>query len=582
MSLPLRRLNPRFITRGQSFASLVALSTRVEYDYFWLVARIVALGNGSQTSDLTGTVTSVTDAVITVGEGSQTSDITGVLTSIATIEVGAGSQTVDGIILPTINADVEVGAGSQTSDITGDMVPFRIIAARGWLDNTTIEYRPGQSLWQANPRFQTGGISRTHALALVLPPSKTPGAFTNGTGAAGTTYGDIANDAQWTVVPFTAEYDGFGAHTIRDVNAQVVLPSSISDGAFGTHLVADAIRYVEPSGIASTVAFGTHAVYLYTRYLTLTSGIAAGSVGSHTVAFSGGAATQYIAQVGTTYTTYGTASLQSSIRQIFAQAILPKAVGSHAVENSTRYLTTAGWKDDEFGTPVLIGPQYIRPSGWNSFAKTNLTDVAYFHRTIYPASVLEHFFTEIPTISNYFPYIYPEGIPPPEMFGAIVGIPPFDIIDCTDYSINDSAVGDPEVSRVTRGGINLYNKGINAGAIGRPTLFPHNIIVSGIAAGAFGTTKIWNYIRYVYPKSLGVMVRFGTQWASFYIRNVYPVGFDSAVVWDPFGPIDEEGNAGRVHGGPVTIEPEGFDASGTTYDNCGFPRIPQVPRPSVT
>lgn len=550
-------------------------------EYFGLIGQ-QDTGQGSQTIDAAGSA--VAASTIVTGQGTITSDIVCTIASNAVVDTGQGSQTIDSIVLVPIFATVETGQ-AQTFDGVFPVHEFRRISPKGWLDAANVTTQPGSSFWQLNPRRQSDGLFSALLQDRVGDVSQT-----------------IANDSEFTVIPYSMFLDGFGVASVSHFASATAYPTGIAPGSFGTPTVYNLTQIVTCSG-AAYGAIGTATIYNLSQIITC-SGSAYGAFGTHTVAFP--AATQNITCTGlnagafgtaavinnarivaadslNSLAKYGTPTVQNANRSVYPSRIDPGLVGTHKIELFIRYITCSGFLDDSFGTPELIGPRYILPSGLDSLWMSVYNNhVDYFNRTIYPSSVIPEYFPPgFPRIANRNAYVYPLGMDQPEMFGAIVAIPPFGIIDCTDQGTDESAVGTPEVSFTAPGGINLYNKGISPGDFGTPTLFPHNIIVAGTNHITFGTTRIENWIRYVNPASLGVMVSFGDSWTSLYIRNVYPVGFDRSVVWDPFGPIDQDGIPGSVHGGPVTIYPEGFDASGTTYDNCGFPRIPQVPRPSV-
>lgn len=160
--------------------------------------------------------------------------------------------------------------------------------------------------------------------------------------------------------------------------------------------------------------------------------------------------------------------------------------------------------------------------------------------------------------------------------------PPFDIIDVTGYSISESEI--TSEADIYYGSMNhLYVRaGINSSGIGSPTITPAILSPTAISSGTYGRPTVSNYIRYLFTNATNsLFTRYGTPWVSHYIRYLEPTGFDSSVVWYAFGPINLDGTVPGVKGSAVYIYPDGFDASGTTYDPCGFPRTPPIPRPSV-
>lgn len=544
-------------------------------EYFGIFDRVViTAGQGSQTSDISASAFTPAGSV-TAGQGSQTSDIVGTITIVGTIDAGQGSQTVDAAGLVPLQGAVDAGQGSQTSNIVADVSPFQSVITKGWWDAANYTTQPGQSLFGLSPRSNNNLI---FSLAL----------------------NNVIKDEQFTLHPYNVYRDGMGTQAVTYTN-QTAAPSGIAPSGLGTASVRNQHEYVSPTGIATGFAAGTAHIYNLTQYITHTGALFE-AFGTTDVALGTFPQTlyavgfpnitwgtqdvrnrnSYIAQgIMPTQIKFGATKVENSQRFLFPSGINATKYGTLTVYNSRQYKSFQGFQDDAFGTTVVFGPQWVYPHGWNSMGAATDTLVAYKIRTILPPGLDSNYqgFGRASVLKDRS--IYPDGMEPPEVFGGIVGEPPLNIIDCSDASTLDSVIGTPSLHRYVGGNIVIEPAGIFSQRIGAPVVYPQSIRPSGTAYSKFGTTTVSNYIRYVFPTSVGVATRYGTQWVSFYVRNVYPVGFNKSVVWDLFGPVGLDGRAANVSAGPTIIAPDGFEGSGNTYDNCGFPRNPGVPRPSV-
>lgn len=458
---------------------------------------------------------------------------------------------------------------------------------------TVLEFNQG-----ATPTIRPQGIVSQEAFGtseLVATPVAIPTGFDSS--EFGTA--EVYNLTQIVYASGLASTNAFGTATVFDP-LQYITHTGASYSAFGTATVYCLTQISYPTGIPSALAFGTATVENKNRELTL-SGINALAFGTAHVfdplqylrppGFnyqSWGTASiinnnRYLSPTGTKFDAFGTQHVENSLRYLYAQRIDPKGFGTTTIYNLTQYKTMTGFKDDVFGTAYIIGPRYLRPTGWKSdkFLPTNA--VSNYYRTVYPTGVPAAFpVTGSATIYNKAAFVFPDSVDPEDMPGAIVAMPPFDIIDVTGNSISESEVTS-EADIYYANANHLYlRSGIYTGAVGTPTLTPAMITINaGILGSGYGRPTVSNYTRYVIPPSIGDASRYGTQWASHYIRYVEPKGWDSSVVWYAFGPINLDGTVPGVKGSAVYLYPTGFDASGTTYDPCGFPRTPPIPRPSV-
>lgn len=458
---------------------------------------------------------------------------------------------------------------------------------------TVLEFNQG-----ATPTIRPQGIVSQEAFGtpelVATPVARAIGFDSSEFGTA-----EVYNLTQVVYASGLASTNAFGTATIFDP-LQYITHTGSDYSAFGTTVVYNLTQISYPTGIPSALAFGTTTVENKNRELTLT-GINTQAFGTAHVfdplqylrplGFnyqSWGTSSvinvnRYLSPMGSRFDALGTAHVENANRNVYPQRIDPKGFGTATIYNLTQYKAMTGFKDDVFGTAYIIGPRYLRPSGWKSdkFLPTNA--VSNYYRTVYPTGVPAAFpVTGSATIYNKAAFIFPDAIEPEEMTGAIVAMPPFDIIDVTGNSISESEVTS-EADIYYANANHLYlRSGIYTGAVGTPTLTPAMITINaGILGSGYGRPTISNYTRYVLPFSVGDASRYGTQWASHYIRYVEPRGWDSSVVWYAFGPINQDGTIPGVKGSAVYIYPDGFDASGTTYDPCGFPRTPPIPRPSV-
>ncbi len=458
---------------------------------------------------------------------------------------------------------------------------------------TVLEFNQG-----ATPTIRPQGIASQldfGSPGLVATPVARP------TGFDALTFGttEVYNLTQIIYASGIASTAAFGTANVFDP-LQYITHSGTNYSAFGTTTVYNLTQITYLSGIPSALTFGTATVENKNRELTL-SGINALAFGTAHIfdplqylrppGFnyqSWGTASvinvnRYISASGSAFGAYGTAFVENKDRAVFPQRIDPKGFGTATIYNLTQYKAMNGFQDDAFGTPYIIGPRYLRPSGWKSERMGTGGSVTNYYRTIYPTGVPARFpVTGQASIYNEDQFVFPESIDPDELIGAIVAMPPFDIIDVTGNSINESEVtGEADIYYANANHLYLRS-GIYTNAFGRPTITPAMVTVqAGILGSAYGRATISNWIRYLDARTVGDVSRYGTQWVSNYIRYLEPRGWDSSVVWYAFGPINLDGTVPGVKGSAVYIYPTGFDASGTTYDPCGFPRTPPIPRPSV-
>lgn len=477
--LLLKRSSPR-AHRGYTFTQLVARRSASgliqEGLFFGLVAEIDAR-QSSQTSALTGTVETPSDAAFLSGQGAQSVAVVGALTSSSTLDVGQGSQSVDGVILPTLNADIASAQGSQQSDVVGDVSPFLPIGPKGFWDGANVVTHPGQSLWQMNPRFQRGGVSRIQILGGVRPVIPgTPPIYGDGSALF-----EVANQLQFNPVPWSEEFDGIGFHLIRDTAAQVVKPAGVFDEIFGTANIYNASI---DSSIEAAQGSQSSTIFI----------LAEGSIevgqGSQTssMAASNG--------IGVDQTVY-----PSSVPEV-------GFVSSGAqIAHFTRYITGVGVTPDT----TKIG----------SHAVAGSTDRV----------------------------IFPEGIDSPTIFEPIIGIEPYQVIEMVTID-DETEFGDVtfEETASPPSGSTRFIKILGSSHLqfGSTRLNPVQLSITGISAAGFGTSWISNFIRYVDPAGIN-SARFGTLWISNFIRYLELDGFDGSIVWDDFGPIDLDGQRGRIY-----------------------------------
>lgn len=460
---------------------------------------------------------------------------------------------------------------------------------------TVLEFNQG-----ATPTIRPQGIVSQEAFGtpelVATPVARAIGFDSSEFGTA-----EVYNLTQVVYASGLASTNAFGTATVFDP-LQYITHTGSDYSAFGTTEVYNLTQISYPTGIPSALAFGTATVENKNRELTLT-GINALAFGTAHVfdplqylrplGFnyqSWGTSSiinvnRYLSPTGSRFDALGTAHVENANRNVYPQRIDPKGFGTATIYNLTQYKAMNGFQDDAFGTPYIIGPRYLRPSGWKSekfgpYSKASPYIQYYYIQSIDPF----YYSVPYPTVTLKHRAIHvDDGISPPEMFGALVYIAPTDVIDCTDNSIYESVVSeDTEVTYNTDRGINLNRRGILGTAFGTTSVSPFTFRPLGKDWAVYGKPRVENYTRYVSPASIGVAVRFGVSWASHYIRYVYPTGFDKSSVFNAYGPIDlDNGRAAGVYPGPVYIYPTGFEGSGVTYDPCGFPRTPPIPRPSV-
>lgn len=353
---------------------------------------------------------------------------------------------------------------------------------------------------------------------------------------------------------------GFGTTLVYNLNRTLYDVGSIySTLVFGDANVINRNRTMYPTGLASSLTMGQQFVWNWSKELSVPS-------------------------LGV-MTSYGTTSLVNLTRLIYPQRIDPKGVGTPSVENWIRYVFPSGVNMSLYGTHSLIGPRYLKPK-WTTEKWLHEHKVEYFNRTLYPSgfglvATNVGFDTDI---RNRNRYILPDGIAEPERFEPIVYNPPTDII-WVDGDINTSFVTDEaDIYNSTRNKIILRAAISNGATFGTPRMSPMYLNMSGKSKDmiAWGKPRVENHTRYVEQKQAGNFVRFGTAWVSFYVREVAPYGIDESCVFYEYpAPDPTTGKLPGVYPQAVTIYPESFEGSGVTYDNCGFPRTPQIPRPSV-
>lgn len=378
-----------------------------------------------------------------------------------------------------------------------------------------------------------------------------------------------------------APTDGYGTAVVYNYNQEITTTGIAPTDGYGTAVVYNYVQYITGTGFTS-LAFGTTVIdhVAPPSYITISVGIDGFAYGTaHVYGLN-----QFIdvPSVGVT-DVYGVAYLENLNREILQSSFLPTEFGTAVVYNLTQYITGTGWQDDAFGTAEVMGPRYIHPGVVYGYTIFGFTTVGSSIRYLTLAGDGPPLYqVPEPNVSYINRYIFAEGIEPPEMFGAIVAMPPFDIIDVLDNSIPPTEeFGDANVYFSTYNHIHLTS-GIAPGSFGTARLTPHTIWPAGKAPGSIGTAVVQNKNRYIRPNSTAMnFFRAGNHLVGYYIRNVYPVGWDSQTVWSDFGPINIDDTIPGVKSVAVPIAPDGFEASGVTYDNCGFPRTPQVPRPSV-
>jgi hypothetical protein len=523
------RSNPRLVRRGTSFVAVVARRSEpdaprnvAESEYFGLFGPYVA-GQGSQTSDLSATITTSGSATIVAGQGSQTSDIVATILSDAAIDAGQGSQTSDGVVIPGIVAVVDAGQGSDTSDIVGTLVDFQAVQPQSWWDGANAVTHGGAPFWSLNPRFAPTGMSRTHQLVPYFT-FRLIGSTAIGVEVTGTAANRIANALQFNKVPWTEYTEGFGSHLIRLTAAQVVVAPSINDGTFGLPNV-----YNETITAAVDAGQGSQ-----------TSDIAAASLSY----------TQYISPSGFRADAVGLVTIQNDSRAVLPPRIEESTVPSPVIVGP-RYIegVTLG-ETSSLGTP-LLDPRYILHDSLDDSIVSTQGVVSNAERTVVATSVdagLPGF--GYPAVSDGLArQIYVEAIEEPEFFGPIIGIDPFavielvtldDLVEFGDVTVVETASPPVGTTRYIRA------IGVADGSIGTVRMEPVQLLASGINAGSIGTQWVSNYIRYVRPASINA-TRYGTHWISNYIRYLVPTGIDESIVWDDFGPVDEDGNRARVY-----------------------------------
>lgn len=606
------RVNPRFVPGGL-LSSVVGDPTRresgrepVAYDaYFGLVSSFT-LGQAKQTIAISADVVTSSDYTVSTYNRSQSISATFGIRMDAVVDTGQATQSVDGFVFVPAVLPFVLGQASGSNDVAIGYTSFQQIKPVGFHDNSISTSQPFNSIWRVNPRPALSDM------VSILSATE-----------EGKAYASIADD----IFFHFDDFDGVGTALVESANAYLS-PTGFDASVFGTHELYSTWQFTYPAGIASTLAFGTHTVYNYDSYITGTGNINASACGSATIEnrnrelpLSGIASSlafgttviinrnRYVQPTGLgssltigqqfvwnwnrevslpslgVVTNFGTASLINLRRYLYPTRIDPKAVGTPTVELWIRYLRPSGTNMALYGSHTIIGPRYLKPK-WTTEKWAHEHKVDYFNRQIYPEGFgLVH--TNLgfnADIRNKNRYILPDGIEEPERFGPIVYNPPTDII-WVDGDINTSFVTDEaDIYNSARNKIILRAAVSNGATFGTARMSPMYLNLSGKGKEmiAWGKPRVENYTRYVGQKQSGNFGRFGTAWVSFYVREVVPYGIDESCVFYEYpAPDPTTGKLPGVYPQAVTIYPDSFEGSGVTYDNCGFPRTPQIPRPSV-
>jgi len=545
------RSNPRRI-RGTWAGQLTqqrpaTASGAIATDNFFGIFATLESGQGSATSDIVASI-STPAVTITTGQGSATSDLVADVASFATLETAQGSATSDGVAHVPFIATIETGQGSATSDGSFDVVDFQAIRPPGFWDSANETVYTVPSLWRLNPRTQRFSLASllaqqevSQALASVAATAQfaetTRSYFADGIGTH-----SVSTDTQYAI-PLGIDLGTIGVATVYN-SAQVIAASGSAFQAFGTATVYNLAQVLAPTGVDSGEDFGTAAVTHYTRYVG-PFGISEDQFG---VAYVHDL-TQGIAATGAQWTAFGTAAVQNQDRFVLAQRIDPGSFGTPTMIGP-RYITASAGDTSLFGLPDIIGPRTSLIQGFNA-ALYGAHWVSNGTRTVYANDIEIPYLQVSPGafVNDFTQYVSAGSIDEPEFFGPVTGIAPFDVLEASGF--DDSAIGDATVSPGAADRI-LYPRSLSSYAIGSARISPAAITGIGFAASSFGVARVSNYTRYLAPAGISV-VRYGTNWISNYIRYIDPAGFDRSVVWDDFGPVDENGRAARVYLADPTI-----------------------------
>jgi hypothetical protein len=533
----LRRLNPRQL-RGSAAQQLTirwtaSASAGVFVSELFGNAGPIATGQGSATTDFTATVSSPSNVFLT-GQGSETTDAVFNIVSYATIDTGQGSSTTDASFAVPFWASVDTGQGSATSDAVFGLVDFHNIQPTGWLDSAIVTTQPGQSFWGANPR--------TLSTSLVTQIVQNP----------------VAADEMFTPHPYNVYADGFGSPSATYGSQRVTDAGAINEEAFGTASVDLSTQYIALSGM-SDEAFGTPTIYLSQQYVSL-SGFTSYAFGTLTI--GNVTFTQYVFPSGIAQGSVGSHALIGP-SYIFAQRIDPVGFGTQVIYNKNQYKNIQGFNSAAYGTPEVVGPRLVRPSGTSMSLYGTSARVEHAVRNVYPSWTIGSIpGIGRPTVTDSSRVIYVDGSDYGAMGEPIVAMPPFDIVWVDSTADSNEDFGTPNVGIGPRAGT-IYPPSLVVPPLGTPSVSPFYIAPSGIDATRWGAPWVSNWIRTVGTSGF-VATRWGVQWVSNWIRYVYPDGYDVSLVWNEFGPINTDGTYPGVYnatGGsqlPGTVGPYGM------------------------
>lgn len=485
---------------AQSVAASASASSPSVFAFF---------GQGTQSA--AGACSISSDVVANTAQG-QTLDAVCAVPFIASVQTGQGSQTVGGLLAPQ---------------------PYRTIEPSGWLGGAIVTPNQVHGLWRLSPRSSISTLA-----------SQLTRVVNSGAGP------DVVADAYF-VYDYNTYKDGFGGHDVA-LGSQVAVPSGIAPGAFGAASVYNYTQFISVAGI-SAGAFGSATAFTLNQDV-YPSGISSGSFGSASVI----TLDQHVSVDGIRADVFGTPSLENLDRTIYPQRIAPLSVGSPTIIGP-RYIAGAPsfpvsvGKTDVFGSTVVVGPRTVKPSGLAAIA-FGLQQVQYLDRTIVASGVIVPYgFMSIGHSVSFgdSQYAYPDGIAPDDLYGPIVGEPPFDVVEMAAVE-NEPEFGEHEILNQTETDSLISQRITKVGNIGgssvtRCQVWPVTIRPLGMI-GAYGKPTVSNFIRTVDLNDKGfIAFKTGKPDVSNYIRYITASGFDKSVVWNPYGPVDEFGNAPRVY-----------------------------------
>lgn len=279
-----------------------------EEAYFGTIVAIVT-GQGGQTSAGNIDAASSADATIATGQGGQTS--AGVIPAPywdVTVATGQGGQSTIAVVQ---GAELSGATGQGGQSSAGALYQYQRITGDGFWDNKNSYTHLLPALWRVNPRAVNGRR---------LPSQLA---------AQNSALDEVAADAFFSTDNFYYTYgDGFGLEA--QLSSFKITPTGMSVGAFGTPTIYNSSQYILATGIASAFAAGTAHVYNYNQIASPT-GIAAGGFGTAVV------------------------TLASAPQTVYPSGIAAGSIGSHTVYNYTQYinLSSLGFTDEAFGTPQI-------------------------------------------------------------------------------------------------------------------------------------------------------------------------------------------------------------------------------------